>query len=218
MLRAILSFDLDGTLVHGVSTGQLVADHLGHGDMLRALESQYDAGDLSAQAVAEAEASCFCGLSAAALDAVFERMPYVDGIAETVARLADQGVVTVVNTLAWSFIAAAVRDRFGFDHSTGVQMLCDDDGVLTGRVHQHFDEHDKAAIVQALAARLGVPMSRVVAVGDARSDLPLFAVAGFSIALNGTPPACAAASAAIETRWLPDVLELIPAGVLFDRR
>lgn len=213
-VRAIVSIDLDGTLVHGVSSGQLVADSLGHGDMLRALENEYDAGQLSARAVAEAEASRFRGLRTAALDDVYGRMPYLDGIAEATAWLGGRGVVTVVNTLAWSFIAAAVRDRFGFDCSTGVQMLCDSDGRLTGRVHRHFDEHDKAAFVKALAARLGVPLSCVVAIGDARSDLPLFALAGFSIALNGTPSARAAASCAIDTRSLPDVLDLIPTEVL----
>jgi len=47
-------------------------------------------------------------------------------------------------------------------------------------------------------------------VGDSRSDLPLFGAVGFSVALNGTQAANAAASVAIQTDNLADVLGLIP--------
>jgi phosphoserine phosphatase len=47
-------------------------------------------------------------------------------------------------------------------------------------------------------------------VGDSRSDIPLFGAVGFSVALNATVTATAAASVAIQTNDLNDVLKLVP--------
>jgi phosphoserine phosphatase len=85
------------------------------------------------------------------------------------------------------------------------------DGVLTGEVTRHFDEHDKATFVTSWCEQNGYEMSQVVAVGDARSDVPLFGRVGFSIALNATPEAQLAASLVMDTDDLRDVLG--PLGV-----
>jgi phosphoserine phosphatase len=53
----------------------------------------------------------------------------------------------------------------------------------------------------------------VAAVGDSRSDVPLFERVGMSIALNATPDARAAATHALDTEDLRDVLALLqPVG------
>ncbi|WP_405503257.1 HAD hydrolase family protein [Streptomyces niveus] len=65
---------------------------------------------------------------------------------------------------------------------------------------------------------LGVPLDACVAVGDSRSDLPLFEEVGYSIAFNGTPEARGAATAAVDGDDLRAVLPLLerwltsPAG------
>lgn len=212
--RAIVSFDLDGTLVRGISSGQFVADRLGHGDILRALELQYDTGLMSAQAVAATEAPYFSGRSRENITSIMRDVPLIEGIRETLQELHRRSVFTVLNTLAWRFMASAVGDRFGFDEWTGARMNCGPGGLLTGAVARHFDERDKVRAVARLARRFGVPMSRIAAVGDARSDIPLFRAVGFSIALNGSAQARAAASVAVATPWLPDILRALPPHFL----
>lgn len=212
--RAIVSFDLDGTLVRGISSGQFVADRLGHGDILRALELQYDTGLMSAQAVAATEAPYFSGRSRENITSIMRDVPLIEGIRETLQELHRRSVFTVLNTLAWRFMASAVGDRFGFDEWTGARMNCGPGGLLTGAVARHFDERDKVRAVARLAHRFGVPMSRIAAVGDARSDIPLFRAVGFSIALNGSAQARAAASVAVATPWLPDILRALPPHFL----
>lgn len=209
-VRAIVSFDLDGTLVRGMSSGQYLADRLGHGELLRELESGYDHGHLSAQAVADTEASSFAGRSLADVRKLLADCPTIGGIEEVVAELRRRRIVSVINTLAWSFIAADFRQRFGFLANSGVDMICDDRGIFAGKVGRHFGELDKVSFISELRQTLGVPASRVVAIGDARSDIPLFGAVGFSVALNATPEAQAAATQTIDTDWLPDVLRMIP--------
>jgi len=83
------------------------------------------------------------------------------------------------------------------------------DGVLSGAVSRYFDEHDKLLFVEDWCAQNGYSMSQVAAIGDSRSDVPLFHRAGMSIALNATPDAQAAATHVLDTEDLHDVLALL---------
>jgi phosphoserine phosphatase len=83
------------------------------------------------------------------------------------------------------------------------------DGVLSGTVSRYFDEHDKVRFVEDWCTQNGFSMSQVAAVGDSRSDVPLFRRAGASIALNATPDAREAATHTLDTDDLCDVLALL---------
>jgi phosphoserine phosphatase len=83
------------------------------------------------------------------------------------------------------------------------------DGVLSGTVTRYFDEHDKVRFVEEWCARNGYTMSQVAAVGDSRSDVPLFERVGMSIALNATSNARAVATHVLDTDNLCDVLALL---------
>ncbi|WP_305786908.1 HAD hydrolase family protein [Symbioplanes lichenis] len=85
------------------------------------------------------------------------------------------------------------------------------DGRYNGAVAHHFDEIDKRDFALGVAAELGVDPSRCAAVGDSRSDLPLFAAAGFAVAFNATGPARAAAGAVVDGDDLRLILPLLAA-------
>jgi Cof subfamily protein (haloacid dehalogenase superfamily) len=46
---------------------------------------------------------------------------------------------------------------------------------------------DKGVALRIVAERLGVPMDRVLAIGDSYNDLPLLRAAGFSVAMGSAP-------------------------------
>lgn len=56
---------------------------------------------------------------------------------------------------------------------------------------------NKGEAVKALAARLGVDLSRTVVIGDMTNDVSMFRVAGFSVAMGQSPPEVKAAAAAV---------------------
>jgi phosphoserine phosphatase len=58
-----------------------------------------------------------------------------------------------------------------------------------------------------VAADLGLPVSACAAVGDSRSDLPLFAEVGFSIAINADEALRAVATASVAGADLRAVVE-----------
>jgi Cof subfamily protein (haloacid dehalogenase superfamily) len=52
----------------------------------------------------------------------------------------------------------------------------------------------KGVALRRLADHLGIPLSRVVAIGDQNNDLTMFEVAGLSVAMGNAPPAVKAAA------------------------
>jgi len=71
---------------------------------------------------------------------------------------------------------------------------------------------DKVRFVEDWCQQNGFSMSQVAAIGDSRSDVPLFRRTGMSIALNATADARAAADHVLDTEDLRDVLPLLQPG------
>ncbi|SFF82768.1 phosphoserine phosphatase [Actinoplanes philippinensis] len=203
-------FDVDGTLVPGTSSGQYLAGSLGHAPVVREAEAAYAAGALSNREVSVLDAEGWAGHEPAEVIGLLGSMPLVGGIAETVGWCRRNDLVPVLATLAWDVVGAFLCRRFGFDRACGPRLEVSD-GRYTGRVAEHFDELGKRDFAVAVAGELGVPLSRCVAIGDSRSDLPLFAEVGLAVAVNATPEASAAAHVRADGDDLRAVLPLMAA-------
>ncbi len=112
--------------------------------------------------------------------------------------------------MTWSFAAQEFGRRYGFAAVSGTEIELDRDGIPTGAVKRHFDEWDKLEFVRSECNANDVDLSECIAIGDSRSDIPLFEAVGFSVALNATPQARESASVALDTEDLTDVLDVIP--------
>ena len=60
-----------------------------------------------------------------------------------------------------------------------------------------------------LAAKLGTPLTRAIAVGDGANDIPMLCTAGLGIAFDAPPRVREAARAAVEGRDLRKILPII---------
>lgn len=204
----VVAFDLDGTLLPGTSVSLMLAEHVGRlGDMLL-LDRAFAAGEISNRAASERCADWFAGLTLVDVADVLVSAPWISGVAETVAALGEAGRRVLLATISWRFAADIVAERFGFEATCGAEMALNAGCVLSGMVTRFFEPEDKARFVEDWTARHGYQMSQVAAVGDARSDLPLFAAAGWSLALNASPDARAAAEHVIDTEDLRSFLAL----------
>lgn len=206
MARGIVFFDVDGTLVPGTSSGQHLADLLGHAESVREAEAGYAAGVLTNQQVAVLDARGWTGFTPEQVSQFLGALPLVQGIDVTVTWCRDHDLVPVLGTLAWESVGGYLCRRFGFEQACGPSLELVD-GRYTGRVMTHFDEWDKRDFARTVAADLGFDLVHCAAVGDSRSDLPLFAEAGFSIAFNATPAVRAAAHAVADG---PDLQAVVP--------
>jgi phosphoserine phosphatase len=197
----IVFFDVDGTLVPGSSGGHL-AQALGHGDVNRDVEARYDAGTMTNQEASIVDARGWAGRTPAQIRAYLTSLPLVDGIAETVAWCRGHDLTPVLATLAWDPVGAYLCERFGFDRACGPRLEVIG-GRYSGQVAEHLDELGK----RDFALGLGMPARHCAAVGDSRSDLPLFAAVGLAIAFNATPAARAAAHVSVDG---PDLRAVLP--------
>jgi len=84
----------------------------------------------------------------------------------------------------------ALTDRLRGDLGDAVRVINTESLLQGGRFHwvEAFQaESDKGSAVGLLAGELGIPMERVVAVGDNYNDLDMFARAGHSAAMGNAP-------------------------------
>lgn len=204
----VVVFDLDGTLLRHSTVALLLAEQFGQGEAIAELERAYAAAEISNRAVADASASWLDGRTTAEVGAALRAGSWIDGIDETLRTLVEAGSDVLLGTITWRFAAELLRERYGFAAACGTELHVVD-GALGGHVTRYFDEHDKLRFVEEWCAERGVGLAEVAAVGDSRSDLPLFGRAGRSVALNATPDARRAATCVIDTDDLRDVLPLL---------
>jgi phosphoserine phosphatase len=207
----VVVFDLDGTLLRGTTVSLLLAQWLGREDEITELERAFQAHEISNSVVADTSAGWLAGRSVADTWEILTIGPWIDGMAETFQALAAAGVSLLLGTITWRFAAEMLQERYGFQAVSGTEMqTCD--GTLSGVVSRYFDEHDKVRFVEEWCNQSGYSMSQVAAIGDSRSDVPLFRRVGMSIALNATPDARAVATHVLDTEDLRDVLALVQGG------
>lgn len=190
--RLVVS-DLDGTLVTGTTALDHLGAWIGHRAVIEGLEDRFTRDEVSDHEVADAYAPFYEGVALAdAVDAM-SQIPRLDDIGPAVAMLRQRSVDAFIATVSWSFAAQALADVWGFSRVCGADLELDGaSGRFTGRVARHFEPEDKVAFVADHCRRTGIDMEQVVAIGDGRSDLPLFEAVGFSVALNASSAARAA--------------------------
>ena len=203
-------FDLDGTLVMGTSVCLHLAAKLGHLDHVQRLESQYVQGEIDNARIADGISGYYAGLSIDAVETYLSGLPLIGGVPAVLAALTGKGIGSLICTVSWRFVAQLLAQRFGFVDATGCEMSVDANGLLSGRVSKYFDEFDKANFVKTYCEQRRIRMSQVFAIGDSRSDIPLFGAVGFSAALNASAAAKSAASVALDSDDLSEVLKIIP--------
>ncbi|GAA1648428.1 HAD family hydrolase [Actinoplanes couchii] len=205
---AVVFFDVDGTLVPRTSSGQHLADRLGHAAVLRDAEAAYAAGTMSNRDVSVVDARGWAGWAPGDVLGFLDSMPLVDGIADTVTWCRDHDLEPVLATLAWDVVGGYLCERFGFGQASGPRLDVAG-GRYTGAVAGHFDEYGKRDWARSVAAGHGVELRNCAAVGDSRSDLPLFAEVGLAVAFNASPAAAEAAHVTTEGDDLRAVLPLL---------
>lgn len=201
----VVVFDLDGTLLRGTTVSLLLARWLGRESDIAELERRFQAHEISNSVVADTSAAWLAGKHTADVWRVLVNGDWISGMTETFQRLADTGSSVLLATITWRFAAEMLRKQYAFVAVSGTEMQVTNGG-LSGRVTRYFDEHDKVRFVESWCAENGFSMSDVAAVGDSRSDVPLFRRAGMSVALNATPDARKAATHVLDADDLRDVL------------
>lgn len=208
--RGIAFFDIDGTLLPSTSSGSFLAERFGHRRELDDAEVQYAAGTLTNEQVSIIDARGWAGTSTRTVIEWLNDLPLIPGIEAVVAWCRDSQIEPLLASLAWQPVSFAIADRYGFTANGGPRVQQANE-IYDGTVAEHFDEYDKRDRALRLAQTRDVPPSHCCAIGDSRSDIPLFDALPYSLALNADQAARAAATVAIDTQNLQDILPWLEA-------
>ncbi len=177
---SLVAFDVDGTLLRGLSICACIAAGIGRQREMAALEHGRSIAD-----VAYARATMAAWYRSLGTDALLGHLRaarLAPGTREGIALLRAADVKVALVSLSWQFALDWFLRELSADYAVGAGLA--KDGTVV-----HFWPEDKARWLHATAHALGLTRADVVAVGDSPADLPMlrFAASGFYVGRDPPP-------------------------------
>jgi len=149
------------------------------------------------------------GLPESVLATVAKELKITEGAEHLIATLHALGYKTAILSGGFNYFAHYLQQRLGIDYIYANELDIED-GVVTGRVRGDIvDGQRKAALLRELAAKEGIDLQQVIAVGDGANDLPMLSIAGLGIAFRAKPLVKQSAEQSISTLGLDAILYLL---------
>jgi len=167
-------FDLDGTLIRGRTLCEVIADGIGHGDRMHALERAQSIEEVVA--AREEMAGWYRDAGFDCLRPLCLDVELAPGAVEACDVLRDFGVDLAIASITWILGVEAIAELLGIERCLGTTLHID------GRIDHVFGD-DKAAWI----AHLGVPPEEIAAVGDSDRDVEMLRAVGLPIFVGTTP-------------------------------
>lgn len=181
-MGALHVFDMDGTLLRGTTASIELSRRLDRLEPLADLEAGFAAERITAAEFAMEMRALWTELSPELVGEVVSASPWIDGIQEVCADIADRGERSMLITMSPDFFAEHLL-AFGVDVVAASRFPAlpfaqpiDPAGIL--------EPADKVRLAEQERIALGLTPSECVAYGDSMSDLPLFGVLENTVAVN----------------------------------
>lgn len=216
MLRLAV-FDLDGTLKREPDPYVYLHRRLGTLEAAEAFTAKGLSGEIPYEEWLRLDTGLWTGTPRSVLVRLLNDNPYLPGARETVRALKHLGITVAIISSGLLLHAELAAQELGVDAVVGNEIHFDGDGGdpwVSGRVTAHCAYGGKRDLLAQMQAELGVTPRETLAVGDTRSDLGLFELAAFRVAVNPNhPDVAAAADLVLPTPDLTPLLEDLPTIV-----
>lgn len=205
----LVAMDMDSTLIT-IECIDEIADFCGLKAEVSAITEASMRGEIkNFNESLTARVALLKGLDASALEHVFtERLRLSPGAQTMLAGAKAAGLSTLLVSGGFTFFTERLKAQLGLDFACA-NTLEIVDGKLTGKVTGEIvNASVKARTVRETCARIGIPTSRAIALGDGSNDLEMMAEVGLSVAFRAKPVVRAAASVAFNHVGLDGLLRL----------
>lgn len=203
----VLAMDMDSTLVN-IECIDEVADAVGRKAEVAAITEASMRGELKDFSESlRRRVALLRGVPETALEQVFtERLRLNPGAERLIEVARSHGLKTLLVSGGFTFFTERLRRGLALD-AAYANTLEVADGVLTGRVLGDIvDGAAKARHVRALADSLGATPEQIIVVGDGSNDLPMMALAQYSVAYRAKPVVRAQAHYALDVSPLDAIV------------
>jgi phosphoserine phosphatase len=206
--RRLFAFDMDSTLIAGEVIDEL-AKMAGVGEQVARITEKAMRGELNFDQSFTERVALLKGLPAERVHALLETIPLAEGAERLVRMLKLLGYKTAILSGGFTFFAQSLRERLGIDYVYSNELEIAE-GAVTGRVIPPIVNGErKAVLLREIAAREGISLEQVVAVGDGANDIPMLNVAGMGIAYRAKALVRRSADQAISALGLDGLLYLV---------
>lgn len=198
-------FDFDSTLMDG-ETIDLLAAELGLGEKVARITEMAMKGELDFFESLTTRVALLEGLESQRVDLICKNLPYMQGAAETIARLKEKGYKVVVFSGGFRNATTPAKEILGLDADFS-NILHERNGLLTGLVggDMMFD-FSKGDMLRRLQGLLGITPEQTIAVGDGANDRSMFAYARVKVAFCAKEILKKEANVTIDTKDLTQLL------------
>ncbi|MQX34929.1 phosphoserine phosphatase SerB [Roseospira navarrensis] len=194
--KALLIADMDSTIVTSETLDDLAA-HVGLRDAIAAITARAMNGEIDFAEALRERVGMLVGLTEGAFADTWAETRLTPGARTLVATMKASGARCLLVSGGFRYFTERVMDLCGFDAQVSNDVEIED-GRLTGRVMEPVrDRRTKLDTLMREAGRLGLPMSRTLAVGDGANDLPMLLAAGLGVAFRPRPAVAAEARAVV---------------------
>jgi phosphoserine phosphatase len=204
----LIVMDVDSTLIQG-EVIELLAAHSGQAAEVAEVTERAMRGELDFEESLRERVARLEGISATALDQVYDALVLAPGARTLVRTLRRLGYRFALVSGGFSQITDRLAADLGI-HYSRANTLEVIDGTLTGRIiGDVVDRAGKAQALRHFAEQVGVPLESVVAIGDGANDLDMLEIAGLGIAYNAKALVRAAADTAVNVPYLDAIMYLL---------
>ncbi len=206
--RRLVAFDMDSTLIEAEVIDEL-AKRAGVGAEVAAITERAMRGEIDFNESLRRRVALLEGLDEAVLEDVAAELRLSEGAEKLVSTLRRIGLRTAIISGGFGYFGRRLQQRLGIDYVFANELDIAD-GRVTGRVVEPIvDGARKAGLLREIAAREGISLEQVIAVGDGANDLPMLSIAGLGIAFRAKPIVKESARHAISTLGLDGILYLL---------
>lgn len=181
-MKKLIAFDLDGTLIDGKGTWAEMHKLLKTEKYSEENGKLFYAHKITYDEWVERDVNLWRGADAKVIQYLKERISLMQGI-EVINHLDKEYILAIISG-GLKDVAIEINKKFNnkFKYCYANELIIKD-GKISGLI-LNVNFENKGELLKAIAKKEDIPLKNCIAIGDFLNDIPMFKVAGFSIAFD----------------------------------